>query len=225
MHNTYRHQFTSGAHCQLPVGKVVCVGRNYAEHARELNNPIPEAPLLFMKPAPALVPFSPGFTIPVDRGSVHHELEMALLLGQPLSHNDEATCLQSIVGAGLALDLTLRDVQAGLKRKGHPWEVAKSFDGSCPCSDFVPIDQVMELQDIDLRLLRNDQLQQQGNTRDMLFPVAQLLVTMNQSFSLQPGDVVLTGTPAGVGPLHVGDQLAATLGGYLQVAADVSAAR
>ena len=199
------------------LGKIVCVGRNYAAHAKELNNPIPSEPILFIKPASSAVDLSPSFSIPEDQGSVHHELEIALLIGQPLVNADENEVAGAIAGVGLGLDLTLRDVQAKLKEKGHPWERAKSFDGACPLTGFVSVAQFSEDNwpsislDLGLTLEKNGQLQQQGSSADMLFAILPLIAHMSENFSLQPGDVILTGTPAGVGPLEKGDSLSCTL--------------
>ncbi|WP_420589666.1 fumarylacetoacetate hydrolase family protein [Bacterioplanoides sp.] len=204
------------------IGKVVCVGRNYAEHAKELNNPIPSQPILFMKPASSVVDMAQALNIPADQGSVHHELEIALLIGETLSKADEQQAEKSIQAVGLALDLTLRDVQAQLKDKGHPWERAKAFDGACPVSEFVSADQISDWKNIPLQLIRNGKLQQDGNSRDMLFPILPLLAHISQSFTLNPGDIVLTGTPAGVGPLESGDQLTARLADVIEVTTSVS---
>ena len=195
------------------LGKIVCVGRNYAAHAKELNNPISTTPLLFIKPASSAVPFAPGFSIPQGQGSVHHELEIALLITKPLKNANEGEVVEAIAGIGLGLDLTLRDVQDKLKEKGHPWERAKSFDGACPLTNFVSVAQFSkdDWQDIGLRLEKNGQLQQQGSSADMLFAILPLIAHMSEHFSLLPGDVVLTGTPAGVGPLESGDSLLCTL--------------
>ena len=118
----YQHRFSDDRPCELPNGKNVCVGRNYAEHARELNNPIPKQPLLFIKPSTALAALDQPLAIPRDRGECHHELELALLIGQPLSEARAEETLAAIAGYGLALDLTLRELQSQLKEKGQPWE-------------------------------------------------------------------------------------------------------
>lgn len=207
----------------LTPGKVVCVGRNYAAHARELNNPVPAEPLLFLKPSTSLVPFGPAIVIPVDHGSVHHELEIALLIGQPLRLATEAECTAAIAGVGLALDLTLREVQDRLKTASHPWEIAKAFDGSCPVSPFLPPDALPGLTALHFALHRNGQPAQQGDTADMLTPIPALLAFMSRHFTLLPGDVVLTGTPAGVGPLEPGDHLLATLNDQLRCETIVTA--
>lgn len=212
----YQHQYTDGTKINLPAGKVVCIGRNYAAHAKELNNPIPTTPILFMKPATALVPMSKPLVIPQDKGAVHHEIELAILIGEPLTHTTTDTAQNAIAGIGLALDLTLRDVQSQLKDKGHPWEVAKAFDGSCPLSGFVKPETFPDLTNISLELHNNGELKQQGNSKDMLTSIIELLVYISNIFTLQPGDVVLTGTPAGVGPMNSGDQLVASIPGVCE---------
>lgn len=219
---SYLHQYVDGTRVHYPVGKLVCVGRNYAEHAKELNNPVPAEPILFIKPASAIVPLQDGFSIPEDRGSVHYEAEIAVLIGKPLSRkpNDEEI-LDAISGYAVALDLTLRDVQARLKEKGLPWEIAKAFDGACPLSPFVPGDAVEDTTDIGIRLSLNGELRQDGNSRDMLNPILPLIRHICSHFSLLPGDVVLTGTPAGVGALSKGDRIEVELVGLSQFATTV----
>lgn len=194
-----------------PLGKVVCVGRNYADHAKELNNPVPKTPILFIKPASSAVSMEGNITIPADQGSVHHELEIAILIDQTLSRASEEEVDGAIAGIGLALDLTLRDVQSELKEKGHPWERAKAFDGACPLSAFIEANEFIDLKNIELRLTKNGELQQQGSSAQMLFPILPLIAEMSRHFTLNPGDVVITGTPAGVGPIEAGDSLVAEL--------------
>lgn len=211
---SYQHQYTDGTLIHYPLGKVVCIGRNYAEHARELNNPIPSEPLLFIKPGSCTVPLESGFSIPADRGAVHYEAEIAVLIGKPLSTRpNEEEVLDAISGFAPALDLTLREVQARLKEKGYPWELAKSFDGACVLAPFVPSDAVESLEDIGIRLTLNGELRQDGNSRDMITPILALLQYVAGHFSLMPGDVLLTGTPAGVGALQSGDRLVLELTG------------
>ncbi|WP_027856749.1 fumarylacetoacetate hydrolase family protein [Marinobacterium jannaschii] len=214
---SYQHQYQDGTAVGLPLGKVVCVGRNYADHAAELNNPIPTEPMLFIKPASSVVPMAQPFRLPTGHGSVHFETEMAILIGQPLSHATEAEAAAAIAGVGLALDLTLRDLQGKLKEKGHPWEKAKAFDGACPLSAFVAAGAVADLQNLQIRLRVNGEVRQDGNSSHMLNKVLPLISYISDFFSLQPGDVVLTGTPAGVGPVVAGDQLKVGLGDLLEV--------
>lgn len=242
----------------LPIGKMVCVGRNYGAHAAELGNAIPEQPLLFMKPASAWQPLH-GFVdgkdgerqsrtnivhIPQGLGSCHHELELTLLIGEHLSSDSfsaqaatadvakenvaqkgvaqkgvaqqnvtqREVALKAIAGVGLGLDLTLRDLQEQLKRQGQPWERAKAFAGSAPLTEFIAVEDLgVDLDELTFTLHRNGSLQQHGKVSDMIFPIAQLVVDIATTFSLQPGDIIFTGTPAGVSALHAGDELALAL--------------
>ncbi|PTU73036.1 fumarylacetoacetate hydrolase family protein [Pseudomonas mangrovi] len=212
---SYQHQYTDGTSIHYPLGKVVCVGRNYAEHAKELNNPVPSEPLLFIKPGSCVVAMDESFAIPAERGAVHYEAEIAVLIGKPLSKKPNAEeARDAISGFAPALDLTLRDLQDALKKKSYPWEIAKSFDGACVLAPFVPGDAVEDLADLGIRLSLNGELRQDGNSRDMLTPILPLIQHIAGHFSLQPGDVILTGTPAGVGPLQSGDELQLELVGH-----------
>ena len=206
----YQHLWKDGNPVQLPLGKIVCIGRNYAEHARELNNPVPDQPLLFIKPSTAAVHVTRPLDFPRDRGSVHFETELAVLIGRPLTNASVAEAKAAIFGYGLALDLTLRDVQSQLKEKGQPWERAKAFDGACPLSPFVPAELLPE-GNIHFTLDVDGERRQTGDTRDMLHPVLELITHMSSQFTLLPGDVVLTGTPKGVGPLQSGQTLSLEL--------------
>jgi 2-keto-4-pentenoate hydratase/2-oxohepta-3-ene-1,7-dioic acid hydratase in catechol pathway len=209
---TYTHAFLDGTACELPARKIVCVGRNYAAHARELGNAVPETPILFMKPATALAPLVGGFAIPAGRGECHHETEITILIGKTLKDAGEAECHAAIAGIGLGLDLTLRDVQNELKKKGHPWEVAKAFDGAAPLSAFLRPDDFV-LDDIRFSLTVNGELRQRGHSADMITPVLPLLAHISGIFTLEPGDVVMTGTPEGVAPLQAGDVLVLEMAG------------
>ena len=213
---SYQHQYLDGTRIHFPMGKVVCVGRNYAEHAKELNNPVPTEPLLFIKPGSCVVALDDSFSIPNDeRGAVHYEAEIAVLIGKPLSRKPNAEeVLDAISGFAPALDLTLRELQDKLKAKAYPWEVAKSFDGACVLAPFVPGDAVEDLADLGIRLSLNGERRQDGNSRDMLNPILPLIQHICGHFSLQAGDVILTGTPVGVGPLTAGDGLELELVGH-----------
>jgi 2-keto-4-pentenoate hydratase/2-oxohepta-3-ene-1,7-dioic acid hydratase in catechol pathway len=214
---SYQHRQADAGLIELPTGKVVCVGRNYAEHARELNNPVPTEPILFIKPAGSLVPLEEPFDIPAGLGAVHFETELAVLIGESLKNADEQRARRAIAGIGVGLDLTLREVQDQLKQKGHPWEKSKAFDGACPLSVFLSPASVGDLSDVQIRLTVNGEVRQDGNSAQMLTPVLKLLSYISHWFTLQPGDVVLTGTPAGVGPVQPGDQLRVELVDLLRV--------
>ena len=205
----------------LPVGKVVCVGRNYAAHAKELNNPVPAEPVLFIKPATALVNLEQPVSIPLQFGACHFETEMAVLIGEGLTNCNEQQAASAIAGVAVALDLTLRELQSALKEKSLPWEKAKAFDGACPISAFVSLHNINDLPSQQIQLRQNGELRQDGNSADMLTPVLPLLVYISQIFTLAPGDIVLTGTPAGVGPLAVGDNLEISLGDIINVQTNI----
>jgi len=199
------HRWSNGEAVHLPVGKAVCVGRNYAEHARELNNPVPIQPLLFHKPSSAFCEL--GGALQLTRPALHFETELALLIGAPVAAASDDTW-SAVIGVTLALDLTDRDLQSELKQAGHPWERAKSFDGALPLGPWLPIAQMpAQVTDWSYRLTLNSAPRQHGQIRQMLCPPLELLRLIQADFSLQPGDVVLTGTPAGVGVLSDGDQL------------------
>ncbi len=213
----YCHAFAGAVPCELPVGKVVCVGRNYAAHAAELGNAVPAKPLLFIKPPSSVVDIGPSLRVPVDRGSVHHETEIAVLIGRELSHATPEQAIAAIGGLGVALDLTLRDVQDVLKAKGQPWEISKGFDGACALSAFQPMTASLDLAALPIRLVVNGRRRQFASSAQMLTPIIELLCFASRHFALWPGDVLLTGTPAGVGPLVPGDKLLAEVGGVVSV--------
>lgn len=213
----YQLETISGQPISMQVGKVICIGQNYQDHIAEMQSKTAPEALFFIKPTTALVPIQPEFSIPQDRGAVHNELEIAVLIGKQLKRADFAEVNEAIWGYGLALDLTLRDVQAKLKQLGRPWEIAKGFDGACPLSGFVPKQAVQHPQQLDFSLTVNGELRQQGNSANMIRGISQLISEMSQHFTLLPGDVVLTGTPAGVGPLQVGDALQLQLADYFSI--------
>jgi 5-carboxymethyl-2-hydroxymuconate isomerase len=189
------------------VGKIVCLGRNYLDHIRELNNAVPDRAVIFCKPASSLLGNGGRVRIPPYSDNCHHELELALLIGKAGKRIDEQDALAHLAGYGVALDLTLRDLQDQLKAKGLPWELAKGFDTSCPLSDFVPAAQVADPNHLQLTLRVNGELRQQGNTNMMIRSVEQIVCEISQFYTLEAGDIILTGTPAGVGRLVSGDRL------------------
>jgi 2-keto-4-pentenoate hydratase/2-oxohepta-3-ene-1,7-dioic acid hydratase in catechol pathway len=217
MSNIYQHHFIDGSACDLPVGKAVCVGLNYDAHIKEMASQKSAEPMIFIKPASALTRLAEPLVIPQDLGSVHFETEMAILIGQELSQCSEHDVLPAIAGIGVALDLTLRDLQKQLREAGHPWEKAKGWDGACPISAFLKPDKITDLQNVRLALQKNGDIQQDGNTSQMLTPVVPLIAYMSRFFTLQPGDVVLTGTPEGVGPIKAGDLITVDLQGLIKV--------
>ena len=219
----YRHIDSQGNEISLPVSKVVCIGRNYLDHIQEMNSTISEAPLLFMKPKAALCHMQKPIAIPTDKGECHNELEVAVLLKSSLKHASDDDVKAAIWGIGLGLDLTLREVQAELKKQGQPWERAKSFDNSAPLSGFVPLSEIENLEDLRFTLTINGVVRQQGHTELMLHKIIPLIAHMSSIFTLDSGDVILTGTPKGVGKLCSQDTIVATLDNHLTVETEVIA--
>ena len=196
------------------IGKVVCVGRNYAEHARELGNEIPKSPILFMKPASSVVSVHHDIVRPnvALYGDTHYEAELCIQLAADLSAATIEQAKQAIGGVTLGLDLTLRELQSKLKDKGHPWERAKCFDGACVLADWIAPQAFGDFKNVEYQFYIDDELKQDGASALMLFPVYELLVDISHAFSLQAGDVIMTGTPSGVGMLQAGDALTFKLG-------------
>jgi len=218
----YKHNDQHGQPIGLPVGKVVCVGRNYMDHIQEMSNQVSDVLLLFMKPSTAVVDMRELVAVPTTQGECHNELEVALLIGAKLTKVNVEQASKAVRGIGLGLDLTLRDEQQRLKKAGQPWERAKSFDGSCPLSPFVLINSLANDDHFAFQLHINDQLVQNGDTTLMLTPMLQLIAEISHYFTLLPGDVILTGTPKGVGPLHVDDKIMAVLEGHLSISTRVT---
>ena len=200
--------------------KIFCIGRNYADHAKELNNPIPESPLVFMKPTTALLIKNRHFFYPELSKDIHYEGEVVLRIGKNGRHVQPEFALSYINGIGFGLDLTARDLQQKCKEKGHPWEIAKGFDHSAPISEFIPFEG-LDPNNINVVTKLNGDVVQDGNTKDLLFSFQDIIVYLSQYFTLQQGDYIFTGTPAGVGPIKVGDKLEGFINGEKLLKCDV----
>jgi 5-carboxymethyl-2-hydroxymuconate isomerase len=198
---------------EFPIGKIICIGRNYVEHIRELGNETPEAPVIFMKPASSVIGDGGTIVIPSYSSDCHHEAELALLVGTAGKDIPPECVMEHLAGFGVAIDLTLRDVQAELKKKGLPWEIAKGFDTACPLSAFISSELVPDPHSLRIRLEVNGELRQDGTTAMMIHSIPSIVSHMSGIFRLEPGDVILTGTPAGVGPLKPGDDVVAEIPG------------
>lgn len=189
----------------MVIRNIWCVGRNYRDHAKEMNAPVPATPMIFLKAGSAASVNSTEIVLPWWAEEVHHEVEIALKLS-PYLH---------VVEAAVALDLTERKLQAAAKQKGEPWTLSKSFDGACPVSAFFMVRKFDELADRRLRLWVNDELRQEGRTSDMIFGFEKLLEHVKTYFPICAGDLILTGTPAGVGPIRDGDTVKAEFEGEI----------
>ena len=193
--------------------KIFCIGRNYADHAKELNNPVPTEPLVFMKPPTALVVNDKPFYYPDFTKDLHYEGEIVLRIcknGRSVQPEFAARYYDAVA---FGIDFTARDVQDQLKKKGQPWEIAKAFDRSAPLSAFVPLSELPNPADIHFQLRKNGELVQDGHTRDLIFSFDTLIVYLSRFLTLQTGDFVFTGTPVGVGPVQIGDVLEGAIEG------------
>ncbi len=192
--------------------KIICVGRNYLEHAKELNNAVPTSPMLFMKPQTALLQDNKPFFYPDFSKNIHYELEIVLRIGKTGKHIDAQFASKYYDKITLGLDFTARDLQDELKSKGHPWEIAKAFDNSAVIGEWLSIED-FKMENIDFQLLSNGNLAQDGHTRDMIFNFDTLISYASKFFTLKQGDLIFTGTPAGVAAIQVGDKLEGVLEG------------
>ena len=193
--------------------KILCIGRNYAEHIAELQNETPDAPVIFAKPDTALLQRNQPFFLPDFSQDIHHEIELVLRICKNGKNIEEKFAHTYFDGIGLGIDFTARDLQSKLKSKGLPWELAKGFDGSAPLSqEFKPVTDFADLKDINFRLEVNGEVRQQGNSVLMLHPFGAIISYISQFITLKMRDLIFTGTPSGVGPVRLGDQLT----GYIE---------
>lgn len=191
--------------------KIICIGRNYRDHAKELNNPVPEAPIVFMKPPTALLLEGKAFYFPEFTKDIHYELEVVLKICKNGRHVQPEFASGYYQEIGLGIDFTARDIQQQCKANGHPWEIAKAFDHSAVIGDFVP-KETLDVASIKFDLHQNGNIVQQGDTKDLIFDFDYLIQYVSQYFKLQMGDLIFTGTPAGVGPIQIGDKLEGYMG-------------
>ncbi|OQR78420.1 acylpyruvase FAHD1 [Tropilaelaps mercedesae] len=195
--------------------KIVCVGRNYAAHAKELGNTMGERPLIFLKPSTAYLSQGKGqIEIPPGSNVLHHEIELGVVIERPGKNILETEAMQHVGGYALCLDMTARDTQNELRSQGAPWELAKAFDTSCPVGDFVPKERITDPHNLRLWCKVNGAMRQDGNTKDMLYKIPQIVTYVSKYFTLETGDLILTGTPQGVGPVKSGDTIEAGMDVY-----------
>jgi len=192
--------------------KIICIGRNYAEHAKELNNAVPTEPVYFMKPDSSLLIRNRPFFYPDFTHDLHYECEIVLRINKVGKCIQEKFALSYIDALGIGIDFTARDLQQKAKEKGLPWEKAKAFDFSAPVSSFIPVEEFDDIQQVEFSLKKNGLTVQSGNTKDMIFRYPAIIAYVSQFMTLKTGDYIFTGTPAGVGPVHIGDKLEAYIG-------------
>jgi len=191
--------------------KIICIGLNYMDHIREMNNPIPQVPVFFLKPDTSLVRNNNPFFYPEFTNDLQYELEVVLKINKLGRNVSEKFAHRYYNEIGLGIDFTARDLQRLCKDKGMPWEMAKAFDGSAPISSFIPKDRFENLNNIKFKLEKNDVIVQKGNTNDMVFKFDHIISYVTKFITLRTGDLIFTGTPVGVGPVKVGDRLKAYL--------------
>jgi 2-keto-4-pentenoate hydratase/2-oxohepta-3-ene-1,7-dioic acid hydratase in catechol pathway len=193
--------------------KIICIGRNYVAHARELNNEVPDRPVFFMKPDSALVISNRPFFYPEFSKDVHHEIEVVIRINRLGRSIEERFAHRYFNELALGVDFTARDLQAEQKKKGLPWEIAKGFDYSAPVSEFYPLDKLGDIHHLDFHLDINGKTVQEGNTSLMIFSFEKIIAYVSRFMTLKTGDLIFTGTPAGVGPVAINDRLEAYLEG------------
>jgi len=193
--------------------KIIAIGRNYAAHAKELNNPLPSSPVIFLKPDTALLKDNKPFYLPEFSSDIHYELEVVLKICKEGKHIQEKFASNYYEEVGLGIDFTARDIQSIHKEKGLPWELAKAFDNSAAVSNFVPKNTIKDLYDLQFELKINQEIRQNGNTKNMLYSYEKIIAFVSQYITLKKGDLIFTGTPEGVGQVHAGDRLEAWLEG------------
>lgn len=192
--------------------KIICIGRNYAEHIAELENERPTDPVIFLKPDTAILVKKQPFFIPDFSNDIHYEVEVLVKINKVGKYIDKKFAHKYYNEIGLGIDFTARDLQASLKEKGLPWEKAKAFDGSAVIGDWIPVDQIKDVNAIEFSLKKNENIVQIGNTSLMLWKIDELIEFISKYFTLKIGDVIFTGTPAGVGKVEPNDRLA----GYIE---------
>lgn len=195
--------------------KIICIGRNYAAHARELNNEVPENPVFFLKPDTSVIRNNAPFYYPDFSKDIHHEVEIVVKISRLGKNIDRKFAHRYYEEIGIGIDFTARDLQNECKKKGLPWEIAKAFEGSAPLGKFISKKSVEDINNISLRLDINGKTVQNGTSANMIFPVDELIEYVSKFFPLKIGDLIFTGTPEGVGPVKIGDHLQAYLNDQL----------
>jgi 5-carboxymethyl-2-hydroxymuconate isomerase len=202
---------------EIPTGKIVAIGANYTDHIEEMGHTIPESPMIFLKPATSIIHEGQPFRYPRTGSLVHHEVELGLVIGTGGKDIADGHGMEHVSHYLLALDMTLRDVQLDAMKRGWPWSTAKGFDGACPLSEALPVGDPDALASLPIRLAVNGETRQDGTTGNMIWGPGRLVELVSRHFTLEPGDLILTGTPAGVDEVRRGDVIEASLGDALSV--------
>lgn len=193
--------------------KILCIGRNYVDHIKELNNEKPDAPVIFMKPDSAILRMNQPFYYPGFTKDIHHEIEVVVKFNAHGKNIQRKFAHKYFDEIGLGVDLTARDLQSQFKAKGLPWELAKGFNGSAPVSKFFAKKEYDDIQNLDFKLEINGEIRQQGNTQQMIYPIDEIIEYVSKFITIKKGDLLFTGTPKGVGPIAIGDNIKGYLAG------------
>lgn len=202
---------------EIAVGKIICLGRNYADHAKEMGAEVPSEPVLFLKPSSAIISNGENIIRPSFSQQLHHEVELVVAVSKSGKNIDVSRAFEYVLGYGVGLDMTLRDVQGEAKKKGLPWSVAKGFDTSAPISEIIPKNQIPDPKQLEIRCLVNGTERQHTSISRMLFPIEKIISYCSTIFTLEEGDLIFTGTPEGVGVVNDGDVIEAELLGYTKI--------
>ena len=206
---------------EIPVGKILCLGKNYSEHAKEMGGDVPKSPIVFLKPSTAIADKDGKIEIPSISNELHHEVELVILIGKKGKNISESNSQNYISGYGVGLDMTLRDQQSIAKKEGNPWAIAKGFDTSAIFGTFIEKEKVSNPENLDIQLFVNGIVKQKSNTSFMIFKINYTISFLSQIFTLEPGDLIFMGTPEGVGRVISGDSLVGTISGLPEVRAFV----
>ena len=213
--------FRDGVKRDIAIGKLVCLARTYKKHAQEMNSDIPKEPLLFLKPTSSVIFNGDTIKIPKMSKCIHHEVELGVVIGRECKNISKKDAIDSVLGYLVALDITARDIQTNLKKKGWPWGIAKGFDTFAPISDVALKKDVPNPQNLDISLKVNNEVKQSSNTGSMIFTIEEIIEYISKIMTLEPGDLIMTGTPEGVGEIKKNDLLEAKLGDICHLKVDV----
>ena len=206
---------------EFTVGKIVCVGKNYAEHAKEMNSEVPEFPIIFLKPTSTLIYNGDSIIHPSYSNEMHHEVELVLLIGKEVKDATDEEAEDAIIAYGVGLDMTLRDLQSQFKKDGHPWTLAKGFDTCAVISDFISKEELDLTGEERIVLEKNGNIQQNSSVNKMIFSPSEIVKYLSERMTLEPGDLIYTGTPEGVSKVERGDVLKSSITNIAEMRNDI----
>ena len=213
--------FKDKSHKKIPIGKIVCLARTYKKHAKEMKSEVPKDPLLFLKPSTSVIFDGESIIIPSISKSIHHEVELCVVIGKTCKNISKNDAMDYVLGYCVGLDITARDIQSVAKKNGWPWGIPKGFDTFAPISSVVLKEEIDDPHNLDIWLKVNGEIQQNSNTKNMIFTIQEIIEFISNVMTLEPGDLIMTGTPEGVDEIKKGDVLEANLGNVCSLKVDV----